>query len=89
MSEKPEPVKCTVREGRFVDPCSSLSSVIDGYGMGRAKGVFKSDLTNTKTWEPSRSYVGIKSKQHPNGFLFNFCPFCGTQIDAPFQEKTE
>jgi hypothetical protein len=73
---------CTVREGAFVEPCDALSSIIDSFS--RAKGVFIQNLTNRQTNKPSRSYVGIKSTNHKNGILFNFCPFCGVEIDAPF-----
>ena len=86
MSEK---VNCTVREGRFVEPCVSLQSVIDGYGYGKKKGVFHMTLTNMKEMKPSRSYVGIKTNNHPNGFLFNVCPFCGERIDAPFNSDEQ
>lgn len=83
---------CSVRDKLFVEPCDHLKSIIDVHqpGFSRARGVFKSDLFNMKKMEPARSYIGIRSKAHPNGFLFNFCPFCGTQIDEPFNgEKDE
>lgn len=84
----PEPVNCSVTDERFVVPCSTLAGVIDNNipGFSRAKGVFIQNLTNVNTGEASRSYVGIKSKAHPNGFLFNFCPFCGADISAPFMK---
>jgi hypothetical protein len=83
-----QPVMCSVTDGRFVVPCSTLMGVIDSYapGFSRAKGVFIQNLTNMNTGQPSRAYIGIKSKAHPNGFLFNFCPFCGTDISAPFMK---
>lgn len=84
-------IKCGVREGLFVEPCGALESVIDNNipGFSKAKGVFISHLTNMTTMKPSRTYIGIKSKQRPNGFLFNFCPFCGTDISAPFKDDAE
>ncbi len=82
----PEPVNCTVKDGRFVVPCSTLAGVIDNNipGFSKAKGVFIQQLSNRYTGKPARTYIGIKSKMHPRGFLFNFCPFCGGDISAPF-----
>jgi len=87
----PDPVNCSVREGLFVDPCSSLQAVIGNNvpGFSKAKGVFLQTLHSRTIHEMTRQYVGIKSKQHPNGFLFNFCPFCGTDISAPFMPKDD
>ena len=48
------------------------------------KGVFIQNLINMNTHKPSRTYVGLKSANFKNGILFNFCPFCGQKIDAPF-----
>lgn len=91
MGELPEPVKCNVRDGLFVEPCSSLASVTDNWmgGFYKGRAISKWELTNIETRQPSRSYFGVKSKKHPNGFLFNFCPFCGTNISAPFTHEEE
>jgi hypothetical protein len=84
-----ERIKCTVREGRFVEPCDTLAQAVDNNipGFSKAKGVFRQDLTNMKTKQPSRTYFGLKSKQFPNGLLFNCCPWCGERIDAPFNKE--
>lgn len=78
--------KCTVRAGLFVEPCDALAGAVDNNtpDFSRAKGVSVWNLSNLRTGEPSRTYFGLKSKNHPNGLLFNFCPWCGEQIDAPF-----
>jgi len=84
-------INCEVREGRFVDPCDTLASMTHNTspGFSKQKGIASWSLVNMETHEPSRSYFGILTKEYPNGFLFNFCPFCGKQIDAPFAEKEE
>lgn len=82
---------CVVRDELFVEPCKALEGVTDNItpGFSRKKGISRWSMFNFKTHKPSRTYFGVKSNEHPNGFLFNFCPFCGTQIDAPFTEPTE
>jgi hypothetical protein len=83
--------KCKVRDNRFVDPCETLSQTIDNNipGFSKATGVFIQHLTNMKTFKPSRTYVGLKSKNFKNGLLFNFCPFCGEDISDPFMKDDE
>lgn len=80
--------KCAVRAGNFVIPCQTLSDLIDDNALGfsRAKGIVQWNYTNMKTSQPSRSFVGAKTKAYPKGFAFNFCPVCGTDISAPFTE---
>ena len=77
---------CTVRDGRFVEPCKSLLEQTDigNAGFSKAKGLARWHYTNLETRKSSRTFFGVKSKASPDGFLFNFCPFCGTRIDAPF-----
>ena len=86
MSMVEKPVKCKVREGMFVEPCWALSDMVENNtpSFSKQKGVAEWKLTNIKTREPSRRYYGILSKAHPKGMLFNYCPWCGEQIDAPF-----
>lgn len=81
--------KCTVEDGRFVIPCDSLERLIDNKapGFSRTKGVSMWTYSNLRTAEPTRSFVGVKCRTHPNGFLFNFCPVCGEKIDAPFVDR--
>ena len=84
-------IKCTVRDGLFVEPCETLARNTDNHapGFNKAKGIFRQELTNMNTGQSSRTYYGIKSKAHPNGFLFNVCPFCGEDISAPFTSDEE
>lgn len=83
--------RCSVRDGRFVDPCKTLADATDNMigSFSKAKSIFRTELTNINTLEPSRTYYGIKTKQFPNGMLFNNCPFCGERIDAPFNSELE
>lgn len=83
--------KCTVRDGRFVEPCATLSEQTDSSMafLSRAKGTVRWHYTNVQTLEPSRTFFGVKTKANPNGFAFNFCPFCGEKIDAPFNSDDE
>lgn len=85
------PKDCAVRDGRFIDPCDTLNTMTHNIapGFSKSKGIARWSLVNMTTHEPSRGYFGILTKEYPNGFLFNFCPFCGVQIDAPFTEKEE
>jgi hypothetical protein len=70
--------KCTVRDGRFVEPCVSLRKVIDG---ARVKLV---EYTDFNTMQPSRSFVSIHAGEFKkNGIVLNCCPLCGARIDAP------
>lgn len=82
---------CTVRDGSFVVPCAALQTVTDNIapGFSKKKGIARWSLVNMGTHEPSRSYFGVKCAEYPNGFLFNFCPFCGVKIDAPFNSDVK
>lgn len=83
-----EPKKCTVTAGKFVEPCSLLSAATEfGNPMGKRKGIFAWSYHSAETG-PTRTMFGVKSGEHaPKGMLFNFCPFCGEKIDAPFQSQ--
>lgn len=80
--------KCTVRDGKFVEPCGSLESASEyGNPRGKAKGIFAWALTSPTTG-PTRTMFGVKSGAHvARGMLFAFCPFCGEKIDAPFADN--
>ena len=84
-----ERTKCVVEDGLFVRPCASLEGAVDNRApsFSKVKGVAHWALANVKTHKPSRDYFGLKSKKHPNGFLFNFCPWCGGDISAPFRSE--
>ena len=84
-------VKCSVKDGRFVEPCDTLRDQTDTpmAMLSRAKGTVRWHYTNIQTGEPSRTFFGVKTKANPEGFAFNFCPFCGERIDAPFADSGE
>lgn len=80
--------KCTVRDGKFVEPCDTLDGMITTHAAYAARGstFFHCTLTNIQTGEPSRSFVGYRSTKHPKGLLLNCCPWCCERIDAPFED---
>ena len=82
---------CSVREGNFVEPCTALSANTDNAfsAFSKAKGVTRWAYSDMTTHEPSRTFFGVKTKAHPDGFLFSFCPFCGVDISAPFASKDD
>jgi hypothetical protein len=76
---------CEVKDGRFVIPCGGLDELVVGpAAFSRARGVHVWDYYDMTTRVRSRTFFGIKTKEHPDGMLFNFCPICGTDISAPF-----
>lgn len=77
---------CKVVDGKHVVPCKRLWETGEASTpAGKRKGVFAWVYTDTKTGQKSRTMFGVKSGNHTEkGLLFNFCPFCGTRIDAPF-----
>lgn len=82
--------KCTISDdGMHVKPCSSLAeTTMFGNPRGKQRGIWRWALFNFNTNKPSRTYFGAKSGDHTdNGLIFNFCPYCGTQIDSPFAEQ--
>lgn len=77
--------KCTVK-GRHVMPCKTLAGATE-YGSPpppttKRTGIFSWALTNIKTGKPSRTLWGAKTGQHPKGLIFNFCPWCGADLQA-------
>ena len=74
-------IKCSV-EGRHVIPCEALDSACDGRSTGKTRGVFVWPLTNVATDKPSRTLFGAVTKEHRRGLIFNFCPWCGTDLRA-------
>jgi hypothetical protein len=81
--------KCTVRDGKFVEPCGTLSTVTEyAPPTGKRKGIYAWVLGSISTG-PTRTFFGVKSGAHiAKGMLFNFCPFCGEKIDAPFADSS-
>lgn len=76
--------KCEVRDGKFVEPCRMLHEAGEaGNPRGKQKGIYAWEYRDRQG--PTRTMFGAKSGEHvEKGLLFNFCPFCGERIDAPF-----
>lgn len=88
MSERKS--SCDVEGGRFVRPCAPLSECVSGTAFDKQKGVIEWNFIDMKKGEASRTFFGIRSGIHAvKGIAFNWCPFCGTKIDAPFCDAAE
>lgn len=76
--------RCSVRDGRFVEPCATLLKASEGENpRGKQKGLFAWELHTPKG--PTRTMFGVKSGEfNVGGIMFSVCPFCGERIDAPF-----
>lgn len=74
-------------DGKHIQPCDALAKETEyGNPVTKKRGIFCWALRNMNTRKASRTFFGVVSTGSPKGFLFNFCPFCGTKIDAPFAE---
>lgn len=84
-----QPTKCSVRDGKFVEPCRLLEKATEyGNPRGKQKGVFAYEWHTPAG--PSRTFYGAKSGEYvTGGLVFNFCPYCGERIDAPFAKDDE
>jgi hypothetical protein len=84
---KKRKLKCTVCDGKFVEPCDALESVLMyGNPTPKQRGVWMWSLYIRGV--PSRRFIGAKSGEHTdNGLIFNFCPYCAEPIDAPTLAK--
>lgn len=82
--------KCTVRDGKFVEPCEDLDKMaeVGNPPRGKSRGIWAWMYFNDQH-KPSRTFFGAKSTARPKGLLFNFCPWCGERIDAPFVRPEE
>ena len=75
--------KCTVRDAKFVEPCTALGESVSGSAFDRKKGVVAWNYINVAKREPTPTFYGVRSGAHEvNGLAFNFCPFCGTDISG-------
>lgn len=80
--------KCTVEDSKHVRPCKWLAESVEGRGTyGRERGVRIFDYSSNGV--PTRTFFGIKSGTYPKGIAIDFCPFCGTKINAPFTDEPE
>ena len=82
--------KCRIEEGKFVVPCKTLADATEfGNPIGKRKGVWCWEYYNHELKGPTRRFYGTKSGDFAEkGLAFNYCPFCGEKIDAPFAEPT-
>lgn len=88
MSERRSP--CEIKEGRFVEPCTTLAECVSGSAFDRQKGVIEWNYIDISKHKLSRRFYGLRCGAHAaKGIAFNWCPFCGTRIDAPFYEPED
>jgi len=74
-------MKCTVRDGKFVEPCDALSKACEGTVQGaKKKGIFVWPMSNITTGKETRTIFGAVTSEHPKGLIFNFCPWCGSDL---------
>jgi hypothetical protein len=82
---------CKVKDGKFVIPCKGLASVAEPmYGRKPRRGVVQWTLykIGDSDFSKSRTFFGVASGAHAaKGICFNYCPFCGKDISAPFQAE--
>jgi hypothetical protein len=79
--------KCQVKDGKFVEPCDTLSEAAEfGNPRGKQKGIWCWEYFSRTKPGPTRRFFGTKSGDFTEkGMAFNYCPFCGEKIDAPFE----
>lgn len=82
--------KCTV-EGLHVKPCATLANATE-YGnppppKTKKTGIFAWAFINRKTGRPARTLYGAKTSEHPTGLIFNFCPWCGADLQASHNDS--
>lgn len=83
--------KCTV-DGLHVKPCATLAKATE-YGnppppKTKRIGIFAWAFINRETRKPSRTLYGAKTSEHPTGLIFNFCPWCGADLQASHGEPS-
>ena len=75
-------IKCTHKpEGYAATLCEAMREVAEVYPTMKAKGVYQSEVVNTKTLEMKGTRILIKSGKHKgDGIVANVCPFCGGSL---------
>jgi hypothetical protein len=92
QAEAPLGDRCRVRDDRFVEPCEFLGRAIQSrHGpFHRGGGIVLHNLVRLDTLKASRTFVTVRSGEwKAKGIVLNFCPFCGTQIDAPVAKQQD
>jgi|LSQX01.3.fsa_nt_gb hypothetical protein len=80
--------KCEVQHGK-VFPCDTLDKTTDNTHTRSEKGIFAllvPDLVLDK-WISKGFWV--KTDYYTKGIMFNFCPFCGTDIGSHLKIKAK
>jgi len=84
-------VKCKV-EGRVVLPCRALEDSSNGRNPREGeRGIWSWVNRDLDDMEMSMVFYGAQSGVFAGktSIAFNFCPFCGERIDAPFSGNRE
>lgn len=72
--------KCTIQGGRIIVPCKSLDEEVDDIApTGCRRGLYQWTFTNRRTGA-ERTLFGLKTSHSPKGVIFNYCPWCGTDM---------
>lgn len=73
--------KCRV-EGMRVIPCKFLQKASKGSIAARkSDGVFEWNFANlTSPERNTRVMFGVRSGEYKKGLIFNYCPFCGSDL---------
>lgn len=69
--------------------CNGMNEVLESEGRGtRYQGIKLQTLINMKTGKWSRYLIIAKSGKHAKrGLVFNFCPFCRTELLEGSEEE--
>jgi hypothetical protein len=80
MAGESKQLKCEVIDGREVKACHALNAEA-GYTVRH------NFYMNTKSGARTRDFFTmIRPGAQGRAMALNFCPFCGTRIDAPFND---
>lgn len=80
--------RCRIGYETF-DACQGMHEVLESEGRGtRYQGIKMQTLINMKTGDFSRHLIIVKSGKHAKkGLVFNFCPFCRSELIAGAEAK--
>lgn len=77
-------------DGNHVIPCKRLAeNTEDGNPKKGKRGLFAWRYFDRETDAASFTAFGVVTSERPTGMLFNFCPWCGTEIHVPFQKRDQ
>ena len=79
--------KCVI-QGDKVVPCDTLNNAVDNLYTRCRKGIFELLVTSILLDDWSVKGYGVKSGKYvKQGIMFNYCPFCGTDISSHLKTK--